>query len=55
MNSTAIHSTARKHLGLIALIMAFAAFAVNANPKPNIAKPNIILFLIMTSAGQTWG
>ena len=46
MNSTAIHSTARKHLGLIALIMAFAAFAVNANPKPNIAKPNIILFLI---------
>ena len=36
-----IHSTARKHLVLITLIMAFAAFAVNANPKPNIAKPNI--------------
>ena len=46
-----IHSTARKHLVLITLIMAFAAFAVNANPKPNIAKPNIakpniVLFLI---------
>ena len=46
-----IHSTARKHLVLITLIMAFAAFAVNAKPesniaKSNIAKPNIVLFLI---------
>ena len=41
-----IHSTARKHLVLITLIMAFAAFAVNAKPESNIAKPNIVLFLI---------
>ena len=36
-----IHNTARKHLVLISLIMAFAAFAVNAK-----SKPNIVLFLI---------
>ena len=36
-----IHSTARKHLVMITLIMAFAAFAVNAKPESNIAKSNI--------------